>query len=198
VDGATQALDRAFLKAKTVLTVPEKKGGLSAPQAAEGPVESPATQRFQALKKQVAAKEATKAKQPITRQYALGMSTNLVDINDEDASAQSPSAVEDKKSFGAPPVASPGIKRSQSAVPGRSLFCDAFFFFLFLLMRLLSFSGRGTPLMGTRGASTLLSTALARLGPLDEERNIKLLNQFDAKCRWLEGGKGERKLWGKD
>lgn len=41
--------------------------------------------------------------------------------------------------------------------------------------------------MGTRTPQNAnLSLSLARLGPLDDEKMTKLLNQFDSKCRWLE------------
>ncbi len=165
MNGASETLERAFVKAKSVLVL-EKKGPVAASQATEGPVESPATQRFQALKNQVAAKAAKGG--AAARQYALGMSTNLVDIHDEDESSQGHAVAPDpeqKKKFGAPPpMGSPGLKRALSATPG----------------------SRGGPVMGSKSSTPLLSTALARLGPLDEDQTHKLLNQFDAKCRWLE------------
>ncbi len=167
---ASQALKRAFIKAKSILVAgeePRGKGPVAATAAAAGPADSPATQRFAALQKQVAAKKnsASPGAHHLVAAHDLGMSQNVV-LDEEDAehrAAAAHPAGSKRGAFGAPPSSSPSLGRAAKSSPN--------------VHRLTQ---------DNRNSAQLMSLSLQRLGPLDLDRSAKLLSQFDAKCRWLE------------
>jgi hypothetical protein len=189
---ASQALKRAFIKAKSILLVSEggNRGPVAAVAASPGPADSPATQRFAALQKQVAAKKSAKsgvvatpgpvpsssspapvaspapAASPGARtlgaSHDLGMSQNLV-LDEDEAEHRHNTPAKRSNAFGAPPSQSPGLSRAIKSSPGLHRFSE-----------------------GSRNSAQMTSVSLQRLGALDVDRSAKLLSQFDAKCRWLE------------
>ncbi len=155
-----QTLKRCFVKTKSVL---EEKKSATAASAPPGPTDSPATQRFTALKKQAAAKDAKKVgtgRGIGAGAHQLGMSQRLTEDDDEEKPKPPP-----KGQFGAPPATSPQLNRNFKSSPNVV---------------------RGPLSMGAKTSAPHLSMSLQRLGPLDQDRMSKLLNQYDAKCRWLE------------
>ena len=212
LDDMLALLRRSLIKARSII---EERRPVSGLAAAAGPTstDSPASQRFALLQKQVAAKEAAKrsaSTPPVVAPLVVertSESSKTVESKAAESKASDPKmhlslkdsqhalgmsqavvlddehADDEEAQVATTPQKKFGMAPSVSPRGSPSPG----------LGRIHAKSNpnvlRNAPLMGSKHllpAGAELSMSLARLGPLTEDRSTKLLAQFDAKCRWLE------------